>query len=85
MATVTYTAKVLPNGVLVIPKEAREELSLRPGDEVGVCLTTVLDAQARAGAHALLGIVGLGGSGRADGSVNHDAALYDKADASAVC
>ncbi|MBM3492733.1 MAG: AbrB/MazE/SpoVT family DNA-binding domain-containing protein [Armatimonadetes bacterium] len=84
MATVTFTAKVLRNGVLVIPKEAREELRLHPGDEMDVCLSAPCETQTPAGSNPLLDIIGLGGSGRTDGSVNHDAALYTKTDAPAV-
>ncbi len=40
MATLHYTAKVEPNGLLSLPKEAYEALQLKPGDLVDVTFGT---------------------------------------------
>lgn len=76
--TVTVTAKVRKDGLLAIPKKARERLALRAGDEVQVCVEVPEGTATEQEENPLWGIIGLGKAGHADGAENHDKYLYGR-------
>jgi len=78
MGAVTCTATVREDGALAIPGSARRRLRLRKGDEVEVTLAKPLARAPQASQNPLLGLVGIGKGGPADGAENHDKYLYRK-------
>ena len=83
MACVSYVGKVLKDGHLSLPKEAREALQLADGQEVEVLVHTRDDAQQLSDeAYApLRQLIGLAKTGKRDASVQHDTYLYGKKEA----
>jgi bifunctional DNA-binding transcriptional regulator/antitoxin component of YhaV-PrlF toxin-antitoxin module len=80
MASVTYVGKVLSDGHLSLPKKAREELKLEPGQEVGIVVRT-RDEAPRLPSEAytpLRKLIGLGKTGKPDAAAHHDKYLYGK-------
>jgi bifunctional DNA-binding transcriptional regulator/antitoxin component of YhaV-PrlF toxin-antitoxin module len=83
MAGVSYVGKVLKDGHLSLPKEAREALQLEAGQEVEVLVRIRDDAQGLSDeAYApLRKLIGLAKTGKRDASVRHDTYLYGKKEA----
>jgi bifunctional DNA-binding transcriptional regulator/antitoxin component of YhaV-PrlF toxin-antitoxin module len=83
MAGISYVGKVLKDGHLSLPKEARDALQLEPGQEVDVLVRTRDNAQ-RLSDEAytpLRKLIGLVKTGKRDASVQHDKYLYGKKEA----
>jgi AbrB family looped-hinge helix DNA binding protein len=78
MATVTCTVRVRKNGALSLPKRAREELGLQPGDEVEIQIRRPEATPEKSPRNPLYDIIGMAKEGPADGAENHDAYLYGK-------
>ena len=80
MAGVNYVGKVLKDGHLSLPKEAREALQLEAGQEVEVLVRTRDNAQQLSDeAYApLRKLIGLAKRGKRDAAVQHDTYLYGK-------
>ena len=73
MATVVYKARVRKDGLLALPRTAREKLGVHQGDEVEVQVKT----QASSEENPLLALIGIGKGGKPDGAENHDKYLYE--------
>ena len=80
MAGVSYVGKVLKDGHLSLPKEARKALQLEAGQEVEVLVCTRDEAQRLPDeAYApLRKLIGLAKMGKRDAAVRHDTYLYGK-------
>jgi bifunctional DNA-binding transcriptional regulator/antitoxin component of YhaV-PrlF toxin-antitoxin module len=78
MATLTYMVKVQPDGSLLLPKEAQEQLRLQPGDQVEIQIQKAESALETEPQNPLLRIIGIARGGPPDGAQNHDAYLYGK-------
>ncbi len=83
MASVSYVGKVLKDGHLSLPKEAREALQLEAGQEVEVLVRTRDNAQQLSDEAyvPLRKLIGLAQTGKHDTSVEHDKYLYGKREA----